>query len=143
MPRNHKRPNRTSTARLLPEQTRSLNRRRHRTTNQTVQPVVIQLFWPRFPFIHRASTPRCLDPIFGPQMIRKQPMPCRIVTEQRQATLIANRDRQSSLHKALPEIAVKDHMPYRSIFRREIVLHHPEALIYQTGDSLDRLLGIK
>ena len=22
-------------------------------------------------------------------------------------------------------------------------LHHPEALIYQTGDSMDRLLGIK
>ena len=60
-----------------------------------------------------------MDPIFRPQMIRKQPMRCRIVTEQSQATLIANRDRQSSLYEALPKVAVKDHMPHWSVVRRD------------------------
>jgi hypothetical protein len=88
---------------------------RDRRANQTIEPVVVRLLGPLFPFVYASAAGFRLDEVLRGQMLGEHAMCLCIAAKERKATAIAHRDTKASIDERLPPVGIVDHMTYRSL----------------------------
>jgi hypothetical protein len=101
--------------RFATQQDCSLHRGRDRAAYQAIEPVIVAALGTLLPFIYRATATFGLHAILGREMLGEQAMLIGLVPKQRETTTITHRDRESRMHKRLPEVRVEYHVPHGSL----------------------------
>ncbi len=90
-----------------------MHRRRDGGSDETIEPVIVGLLWPGFPFVDSATAAFRADVVFGGNLLGKHSVFIGTVAEDGEATSIAHGDGESCMGEGLPPVRIVDHVADR------------------------------